>query len=190
MPNHKKQILQKRLAADILGVGKRKIWLDPNEKTQLEQATSRSQVRKLIRDGLIIAKPVVGESRAEIRKYQEARKKGRHSGAGKRFGTAEARMPTKTLWIRRQRTLRAVLFKYREEGKIDKKVHRNLYMLAKGNTFKHKRALIEHIATAQAQAEREKHLRAEAEARRARIRAAREQEEQRMDEKHHAQQVE
>lgn len=52
-------------------------------------------VRKLIKDGLIIKKPVAVHSRFRTRKNIEARRKGRHMGHGKRKGTANARMPTK-----------------------------------------------------------------------------------------------
>lgn len=52
-------------------------------------------VRKLIKDGLIIKKPVAVHSRYRTRKNNEARRKGRHMGHGKRKGTANARMPTK-----------------------------------------------------------------------------------------------
>jgi large subunit ribosomal protein L19e len=49
----------------------------------------------LIKDGLIIKKPVAVHSRARARKNAEARRKGRHCGFGKRKGTANARTPQK-----------------------------------------------------------------------------------------------
>lgn len=56
---------------------------------------SGQNIRKLIKDGLIIKKPVAVHSRARARKNTEARRKGRHCGFGKRKGTANARMPEK-----------------------------------------------------------------------------------------------
>lgn len=49
----------------------------------------------MIKDGLVIKKPVAVHSRARVRKNTEARRKGRSSGFGKRRGTANARMPQK-----------------------------------------------------------------------------------------------
>ncbi|KAL1778659.1 60S ribosomal protein L19, partial [Sigmodon hispidus] len=56
--------LQKRLASSALRCGKKKVWLDPNETNELANANSCQQIRKLIKDGLIIRKPVTVHSRA------------------------------------------------------------------------------------------------------------------------------
>lgn len=52
---------------------------------------------------------------------------------------------SQVLWMRRLRVLRRLLVKYRAAGKIDKHLYHELYHLSKGNTFKHKRALVEHV---------------------------------------------
>ena len=84
---------QKRLASSVLGCGQRKIWLDPNEVSEISNANSRQTVRKLVADGLIIKKPVTMHSRSRARELTLARRIGRHRGFGKRKGTADARMP-------------------------------------------------------------------------------------------------
>ncbi len=84
---------QKRLAASVVGCGKRKIWLDPNEVNEISNANSRQTIRKLVSDGLIIRKQVTMHSRARARELVAARRIGRHRGFGKRKGTADARMP-------------------------------------------------------------------------------------------------
>jgi len=165
---------QKRLAASVIGCGERKVWLDPNEITEISNANSRQSIRKLVSDGLIIKKPVTVHSRSRARELNLARRDGRHRGFGKRKGTANARMPTQVLWMRRLRVLRRLLVKYRASGKIDKHLYHELYLLSKGNTFKHKRALVEHIHRAKAEKAREKQLQDEMDAKRAKNKAARE----------------
>ncbi|CCX34084.1 ribosomal protein L19e [Pyronema domesticum] len=174
---------QKRLAASVMDCGKRKVWLDPNEMSEISNANSRQTIRKLVADGLIIKKPQAMHSRSRTRALQDAKRAGRHTGYGKRKGTANARMPTQVLWMRRMRVLRRLLVKYRASGKIDKHLYHELYHSSKGNTFKHKRALVEHIHKAKAEKARERILKEEMDAKRAKTKAARERRQERIAEK-------
>merc|ERR1711948_206295 len=144
------------------------------EASEISMANSRFNIRKLIKDGLINRKPEKMHSRSRVRKNLAAKRKGRHTGTGKRRGTKEARMPTKVLWMRRQRVLRRLLKKYREAKKIDKKQYHKFYLKCKGNVYKNKRVLIEFIHKDKAEYTKKKALQEQQEAKKAKARMLKE----------------
>merc|ERR1711979_182924 len=114
-------------------------------------------------------------SRSRCKRVHEAKRKGRHQGHGKRRGTKNARMPSKILWMRRQRVLRRLLKKYREAKKITKDIYHHFYLASKGNQFKNKSVLIEAIHKMKQEKIRENQLAEQREARRIKAAAKKQQ---------------
>ena len=134
--------LQKRLASEILGVGKDRIWIDPNKIQDASKALSRSDILDLIDKGIIRVKQVKGQSRTWANYIKEQKKKGRRKGAGSRKVGRKARLDKKENWIKRIRAIRNLLRELKEKNIIDKKLYRDLYKRAKSNEFKSKRAVL------------------------------------------------
>jgi large subunit ribosomal protein L19e len=57
--------------------GKKRVWLDPNESSEIALATSRRSIKKLVKDGLVVKKNVTIHSRARARHYFAAKGKGK-----------------------------------------------------------------------------------------------------------------
>ncbi|MEM3444774.1 MAG: 50S ribosomal protein L19e [Thermoplasmata archaeon] len=127
---------QKRMAAEILGCGINRVWIDPSAVGELVNAVTREDIRNAIAAGVIKAKRVKGNSRGRIRHREMQRKKGRQRGPGSREGAKFARMPRKLKWMQTIRAVRSLLRTLRNNKKIERKDYRKLYYQAKGGVFK------------------------------------------------------
>ncbi|ABL77648.1 50S ribosomal protein L19e [Thermofilum pendens] len=125
--------LARRLASEVLGVGESRIWIDPDKLDEVSAAISRSDVRRLIKDGVIRVLPPSTPSRGRVRERRLKRKKGRGRGPGSKKGP---RVDEKRAWINRVRAQRRYLKFLKEKGQIDTKTFRYLYRLVKGGMFR------------------------------------------------------
>ena len=128
--------VQRRMAADILKCRIERVWIDPTQLDRVKMAMSKDDIRALIKEGVIKKKQKKGISSARVKKLKEQRRKGRRRGPGSRRGAAGARTPQKEKWMATIRALRKTLKQLRDTGKIDRKVYRKLYRMAKGGAFR------------------------------------------------------
>ena len=126
---------QKRLAADVLDVGKNKLWFDPERQDDIAEAITREDIRELVDEGVVRAEEPQGNSRGRARERQQKRSYGHQKGAGSRKGKAGARHDPKDDWQSRIRALRARLKELREAGDLDPSTYRSLYDKAGGGEF-------------------------------------------------------
>jgi large subunit ribosomal protein L19e len=136
---------QRRIAADIMGVGVRRVLIPEDSAGEVAEALTREDVRILIHNGVIKKRPEKSPSRGRARERETQEKKGRHRGYGRRKGRKTARGPRKEAWITKIRAIRDEIQKLRKEGKITESNYRKIYLQAKGNLFHSRRHLREHI---------------------------------------------
>ncbi len=140
--------LQKRLASEILGVGKDRVYIDYTKIKEVAKALTRQDILVLIEQGIIRKKDVEGQSRYWVNYRRKQKKKGRRRGYGSRKGSKNARFDKKRRWILTIRAIRRLLRKLKEEGKISSSTYRELYLKAKGGRFRSKRALLLYLEEA------------------------------------------
>ncbi|MEM0217259.1 MAG: 50S ribosomal protein L19e [Candidatus Nezhaarchaeales archaeon] len=133
----------RRLAAEVLGVGESRVYIDPSRLDEVSSAVTKDDVRRLIEEGVISAKPVRGTSKARARLRHLKKRKGLRRGEGSRKGSV-ANLEKK-LWIARVRALRKYLKLLRDKKMIDTKAYRRLYKLVKGGVFQSRAHLKEYV---------------------------------------------
>lgn len=130
---------QKRIAAGILKTGLDRVWFDPARLSDIKEAITKHDLRALIREGGIKAKPVKATSKFWVRKRKMQKRKGRRKGEGSRKGKKTARLNQKRVWINKIRLQRDFLKELRNKDKITKAVYKELYLKSKGGFFRSKR---------------------------------------------------
>ena len=135
---------KKRMAADVLKVGKKRVKFDPESTEDIFDAITRESIRGLASSGSISVKPKKGISRGRARKRRVSLKK-RGVGAGSKEGAKGARRGKKTIWINKVRSLRGRIKVKRDRGEINGKVFREMYRQIKGGhirSLKHLESII------------------------------------------------
>ena len=126
---------QKRLASDVLDVGKNRVWFDPARQGDIAEAITRADIRDLVDEGAIRADPKRGNSRGRARERKQKRAYGHRTGPGTRKGKKGARQNPKEEWQSRIRAQRKRLRELRDESEISRSEYRQLYDMAGGGEF-------------------------------------------------------
>tara|TARA_B110000116_G_scaffold167946_1_gene145142 strand:+ start:198 stop:671 length:474 start_codon:yes stop_codon:yes gene_type:complete len=143
---------QKRMAAQILSrkegreVGVHRVWIHPDYLEEISSAVQKDDIRELIEEGLIKAKPIKGTSRVRARKTATQKSKGRRKGHGSRKGSANARYPKKQRWMSLIRAQRRELKDLRSSEELNPSQYRYYYRKSKGGSYRsiaHMRSNIE-----------------------------------------------
>ncbi|HIG97345.1 MAG TPA: 50S ribosomal protein L19e [Candidatus Aenigmarchaeota archaeon] len=127
---------QLEMAAKIMKCGKSRVWMDPTRLADIEEAITSEDVRRLIRDGVIAAKPKKGLSTFRKKKIAAQKKKGRRRNRGSTKGKIGTRFNKRHTWMKTIRAVRKLIKDLKETKSIDNKTYRDVYMKAKSGYFR------------------------------------------------------
>lgn len=130
---------QKRISAGILKVGLNRVLFDQERLKDIKEAITKEDIRNLIQEKAISAKPEKGISSFRSKKRKEQKKKGRRKGTGSRKGRRKARIPKKKEWMNKVRTQRKLIKLLKDNKLIISKTYNFLYRKIKGNFFRSRR---------------------------------------------------
>jgi len=123
------------MAADVLDVGKDRVWFDPDEQSEIADAITREDIRDLADQGLIRVTDAKGNSKGRARERAEKRSYGHRKGAGTRKGKSGGRKSRKDEWVSRIRAQRRRLKELRDDGPLTPTQYREAYNKASGGEF-------------------------------------------------------
>ena len=138
--------LQKRLAAHVLGCSPYRVRFDQARVSEIGEAITKEDIRRLVAQGAISRVQVAGVSRARAKKMHVQKTKGRRRGQGSRKAVASARQDPKDVWMMNVRKQRLLLKKLKAGGFIAPETFKTLYARSKGNFFRSTRHIKMYIA--------------------------------------------
>ncbi len=130
---------QKRIAAKVLGISKKRVKLDPQRAEDIKEAITKTDIRGLVGDGAIKKQQKKGISRVRANKNKVQKSKGQRKGMGSKKGKSTAKNPKKEVWMKRIRTQREFLKVLKDKKHINTKTYTDLYKKAKGGFFRSKK---------------------------------------------------
>lgn len=130
---------KRSIASRILKVGLGRVWFDPNRATEIKDAITKDDLRKLIASGTILVKQKKGVSRGRFRESMLQKRKGRQSGPGSKEGKATARLGRKELWKNKIRAQRALFLDLQNKKVITNETYSYLRSKSKGGFFRSRR---------------------------------------------------
>ncbi len=128
--------LQRRLAASVLKCSPKRIIFDEAKLTEIKEAITKFDIRRLINSKVITRIPARGISQFRTRAGRAQKRKSRRVGHGSRKGSANARADDKMQWMRTVRTQRDLLKRLRDNEHITHDTFKMAYAKAKGGFFR------------------------------------------------------
>src|SRR3989338_11122877 len=108
---------KKRLAAKVAGVGRDRIWLNPERLEEIKESLTKQDIRDLLKEGIIKIKPITGKKSKKRRKIR------------RRTGSVSMRVSSaKRDYVNRIRSIRQFLKNIKKAGSITSKDYSSLNM--------------------------------------------------------------
>ncbi|MBD3209847.1 50S ribosomal protein L19e [Candidatus Micrarchaeota archaeon] len=123
----------RRLAADILNVGRNRIRISPDGLKDAEGALTRADVKGLIDKGVVTKAKTQGRASTSKKKRR---------GQGSRKGSASS---SKERWMQKVRAQRKFLQMLIDKGALEKGAKKSLYGKIKSGLFRSKKALLQYL---------------------------------------------
>ena len=131
-----KLTLQKRLAGAVLNCSAKRVAFDPSRLEDIKEAITKTDIRLLVGEGVIVGRKEKGVSRARANKIKVQKSKGLRKGHGSNKGKATAREPRKETWMKKIRAQRKFLREIRDRELLVQKTYKDLYKKSGGGFFR------------------------------------------------------